>query len=1247
MNGYKIVTLNANGLRLAPKRKALFSKLQRMKVDYIFLQETHSTLQDQRIWLSQWGGQGIFAHGKSNSKGVGILFKQGLHPQVTNTIRDPDGRFLVVQFQQDDEQITLLNVYAPTQSEPNSQLAFIEKLHTTLGNIQIQTLLVAGDFNVQLDFSSAKYGSPTSRYVDQINALLEDYNLIDIWRKKNPSSKKGTFHRGSYSARLDYIFIPDCLSTSVSSLNIIHEPLSDHCRLEMGVNSSAPRRGPGYWRFNNYWLTDNDFTEEMRVRIQNAMEDDMTNPNTRWEWVKYKIREFSIAYTIRRSREQKTWIAQAEKRLLLLTENEEPAPEVVLEISSLKRELAEVEKHKANRALFKSKANWMQLGERPTAFFLGLEKRQYKDKTITSIKDDDGRIRTTNDDILEYERKYFSSIYKEDPAALGPLEDLDVLKEHIPQVSPAHRQMNDLPFSHRDFLFALKQLNKNKTPGSDGITPEFYLHFWEELHQLFFDSIMYSMEQGSLTEEQRSGVITLIPKKSQDRLYLKNWRPITLLNSDFKIFSKALANRIQSCIKDVVHTDQTGFIRGRSIATNLTSIQTVIDQVQESDSHGIILAADYEKAFDTVRWSLIHHALDVFGFGEHISGAVKLLFNDVKTCVFNSGYTSGFFNPTRGIRQGCCCSPSLFVLAVELLAIQIRNSTDVQGIRIASQEIKMSQYADDSTFFIHGIPALRHLLRILSAFANISGLRLNYQKSYLLLLGNHLHPPTHFRGIQIVEEVKILGLVFKDGMTDEQQYLLNFAPKLKQIQNICSTWLNRNLSMKGKVVLITSLMASILQYPCSCTYTPVRVILEFKRIITDFFWNGKKSKVSYRVLIQDISDGGMKLPDLQTRIQSIHLHWIRHMWNNPTSVMAQVLQERCAIPDMYFLLSCKTDLSKRIEGNCIFLQQVLATWARFHIHPPSSEEDVQKEQIWENDFVLIGKKPFTWNVWKEAGIRYINDFLHESHARFLSQVELQEKFGIAISFLQLLQIRTALPCSWKRKIVGPAKQNMSSSPFIYSVEGEGIDILKQSTKSIYSSLIKYQRTSVTSQKRWAEIFPVDSSKQKEYWAEVYRAPYKSMRDTKLQAFQFRLIHRFVPCNKFLYDIKINRTDTCSFCPGTDTIQHFLFLCPVVQKFWKDLVAWFDRETELQLNVSLRSFLFGVPSDAPQANRINFLLAFFKFYVYRQKLFGQGVLSLIHVLQELRTRLQVEKYLTTIENKPAHFNRWLRIYNALG
>lgn len=113
-----------------------------------------------------------------------------------------------------------------------------------------------------------------------------------------------------------------------------------------------------------------------------------------------------------------------------------------------------------------------------------------------------------------------------------------------------------------------------------------------------------------------------------------------------------------------------------------------------------------------------------------------------------------------------------------------------------------------------------------------------------------------------------------------------------------------------------------------------------------------------------------------------------------------------------------------------------------------------------------------------------------------------------------------------------------------------------------------------------------------------------------------------------------------------SIEHFIFSCPLVQTFWTRLWSWFEQETDSQLQVSLRSFLFCVNS-VPQAGVPNLLLTFMKFYMYRQKFYHQGIFPLIHFLQELRTRLAIEKHICASQNKASHFRQWQHIYSALG
>ena len=116
-----------------------------------------------------------------------------------------------------------------------------------------------------------------------------------------------------------------------------------------------------------------------------------------------------------------------------------------------------------------------------------------------------------------------------------------------------------------------------KTPGNDGIPIELYKKLWDTLADQLVDVFNYSFQLEEMTTSQRQAIITLIDKKGKDRSYLENWRPISLVNVDAKIASKVIANRIKCCLPDIIHHNQSGFIKDRFIGETARSILDIID----------------------------------------------------------------------------------------------------------------------------------------------------------------------------------------------------------------------------------------------------------------------------------------------------------------------------------------------------------------------------------------------------------------------------------------------------------------------------------------------------------------------------------------------------------------------------------------------------------------------------------------------------------------------------------------------
>ena len=218
-------------------------------------------------------------------------------------------------------------------------------------------------------------------------------------------------------------------------------------------------------------------------------------------------------------------------------------------------------------------------------------------------------------------------------------------------------------------------MKNDKSPGSDGLTSEFYKRFWEEIGDDAVQSINSAFDKGELSICQRRGLITLLPNKDMPIDVLNNLRPVTLLNVDYKIATKVIANRLAKVLPDIICLNQTGYVKNRYIGENVRLIADIIDYTKTKEIQGVALFLDFKKAFDSIEWDYLSTVLDVFNFKEDFKRWV--FYTDTSSCVTNNGFASPFFNLNRGVRQGCPLSGLLFVLGIELLNLAIQTNSNI------------------------------------------------------------------------------------------------------------------------------------------------------------------------------------------------------------------------------------------------------------------------------------------------------------------------------------------------------------------------------------------------------------------------------------------------------------------------------------------------------------------------------------------------------------------------------------------
>ena len=371
----------------------------------------------------------------------------------------------------------------------------------------------------------------------------------------------------------------------------------------------------------------------------------------------------------------------------------------------------------------------------------------------------------------------------------------------------------------------------------------------------------------------------MLPKPSKDHRYLKNWRPIALLNSDYKIASKSMALRMKSILSHIISFNQTGFLKGRYIGENVRLILDIINYCDQKSIQGALLFLDFEKAFDSLDWNFLRNCLSYFNFGQSFCKWVELFYSNATSCVINNGFTSNYFRLFRGVRQGCPLSPYLFITCTEILHSLITYNDNILGLYISNVHFKITQYADDTVIITDGSnESLLETKYTLDLFYKISGLKINYSKSHIFGLGPFASEVPHYfgrLGFSIcIDTITYLGISFTHHHDDF--FSLNYLPKLSRIKNLLLSWSTRDLTPIGRVHIIKSFAISQIVYLLSVLPNPPDSFFkELNSLLFKFIWGRKNEKVNREVVCTDKSNGGLNMINMKYFADGLKCKWVK------------------------------------------------------------------------------------------------------------------------------------------------------------------------------------------------------------------------------------------------------------------------------------------------------------------------------------------------------------------------------------
>lgn len=427
----------------------------------------------------QWGDNILYSHGTHHSAGVMILFNR-FSGKVISHLGDKEGHWLIAAIDLCNQKIIVLSVYGYNNKVLNRNM--LEKLGRMVNEWKAAYLtdkiIIGGDFNIIPNSWMDKI--PIKGQQPEINDILHNFCAItgtfDYWRFINPTVLEYTWFSASTNnlrSRLDYWLISHSIGNNIQRCEILRSPLTDHCLISLSweVNKQS-HSSNNLWKFNNRLLSNDSFCKLIKELSSEIKKTDMSNKG-KWEWFKFETKRLAIETgkkVLNVSKQKQKDILQ---KLSVLCNKTNASEEELTELNLLQKQLDEMYLEKANGAFVRSRAKWIEEGEKNTSYFYSLEKSRQTKKKIIKI--------TKNDTVLEDQNvihneihTFYSNLYKSDAL----LEDCEtfflLIKDKIKKIEENDKRRLEVEITDQEIENALKKMNNGKSPGIDGLTSEFF-----------------------------------------------------------------------------------------------------------------------------------------------------------------------------------------------------------------------------------------------------------------------------------------------------------------------------------------------------------------------------------------------------------------------------------------------------------------------------------------------------------------------------------------------------------------------------------------------------------------------------------------------------------------------------------------------------------------------------------------------------------------------------------------------------
>lgn len=872
MDKIKIATINISGVISEDRKRLLLHFCNTNEYDLVGLQEVSFM-----SWQPIEDRYQLIANPGPGMNGTAILARKDL--PISNISLSADGRISSAQILD----FTFMTIYAPsgTLCKVKRSNFFRSEIPAHVANIRTP-LVMTGDFNSVDEAQDRKKKEDARRPVVVERALIEmvsGLELVDLWKAIRKNEDGHTFIHRNGSARLDRIYCSRSLRHQFVDVDLRPNAITDHFALETNlsrvVKQFEKKKENGIWKMNASIMNEEAYAKAVEKFITNAKQLRLFRENVIEWWDKIfkngikKITQDFCKKRAQRIRETKLFYQNCLKDLAPLVGNDEKQWR---EFQALREEARRWETIGLQGTKIRSRQTQSTDTDDPSIFHIAMETTRARQSKITRLEKDNETVLEGNNDIDEALTDNFKTVFSTTNNGAAQFDEYFLTEE---STATSDLTLTE-PLVLTELTAVVEKMGKNKSPGEDGIPYEFYSAFWKFIGPIFFTMFNKVLQTRRMSNSQGNALIRLLPKIGTPKK-VTDFRPLSLLNCDYKIMAGVLANRLKKTLANRIEQSQRGGIPGRRMTDNLSLYRDVISFVEERTSQALdtqeligpkaaIIGVDLEKAYDLVDRQLLWRILKMKGIPEEFIYWIETLYSVATMSVLNGSRVAGTVSCNRSLRQGCPLSIHLFVVYLEPLLTRLNK--ELSGLQFLGTRIVSRAYVDDLALFISKEEDFLKFDAVLQKYCKWTGARINQSKTRALGIGSWRERTSWpISWLQSAPTLKLLGIAFSPCIDETSRRMWNST--LAGITGILKSNYGRCFTLYQRVEYLKSVVFSKAVFMGQTLSCPKETAKNIQTAMMTFLWAGKILRPKAECTFRPIKSGGLGMIDTELFLKAL------------------------------------------------------------------------------------------------------------------------------------------------------------------------------------------------------------------------------------------------------------------------------------------------------------------------------------------------------------------------------------------